>query len=214
MVLDSMIKRLPLYERKNKIIIEIFDAEAKQFELMDNQISDIRKQFFVDTATWGLKVYEKELKIVVPSNSTLDSRRAAIKAKMRSGGKVDRVLLEAVASAILRVVVKVEFDGRIVLYFSPDETNEVSNFDLFYRSIYEIKPAHLPMELELRVSTLLVVTVKEHTFRVPYPITNTFHTASVNGIGSKATIAVEIKNYTFQVPYPITGTFFCGEGVN
>ena len=212
MILDGMIKRLPLYERKNKIIIEIFDAEAKQFELMEDQISDIRKQFFVDTATWGLKVYEKELKIVVPSNSTLDSRRAAIKAKMRSGGKVDRALLESVASAILRTVVKIEFTGRILFYIEVND-DELGNVGLFHKAIYDIKPAHLPMDLELRISSTAVIQTKEYTFPVPYPVTGTFHTAPIDGVASKATAAVETEIYANSVPYPVTGTFYCSEGV-
>lgn len=211
MIADEMIRSLPLYERKSRLYIDLFNAEAKQFKLLNDQIEDVRKQFFIDTATWGLKVYEKELKLIVPTGSTLESRRAAIKAKWRSDGKVDRALLESVASAILHAVVKIEFTGRILFYFEVSE-DEVGNVGMFYKTINDIKPAHLPMELELRISTKAIIHTKEYTFPVPYPITGTFHTASIGGVLSKTTAEAESKVYANSVPYPVTGTFYCSEG--
>lgn len=84
-----------------------------------------------------------------------------------------------------------------------------------FKLVKRIKPTGVRVYYSAEVDRFTVVIMpKEYTFPVPYPITNTFHTAPVNGIGSRATITAEIKNYTFQVPYPISGTFFCTEGVN
>lgn len=206
-----MIRSLPLYERKNKIFIEIFGAEVRQFELMDEQISDIRKQLIVDTATWGLKIYEKELKIIVPTNSTLESRRAAIKAKWRSGGKVDRMLLESVASAILQTVVKVEFDGRVVFYFDASRS-EVSNFGVFRKIINEIKPAHLPLQLEARLRSFYIeLSSLRYNYINPLPVCGAIFTNGMPGTQKATALDLSRLNYTYPVQMPITGEIYTNE---
>lgn len=202
-----MIKRLPLYERKNKIFQEIFKAEGKQLQILDEQILDIRNQFVVDTATWGLKIYEKELKIVVPIGSTIENRRIAIKAKMRSGGKVDRRLLEAVASAILEIPVKVDFNGRIIFGFKPDTQKNVTNLEYFFRSIENTKPAHLAFELHAKLLEDIILKEKSYSLEVPFQITNIFHTASIPGLKAGLPFEVETKAYSFGLVYPIANMF-------
>lgn len=202
-----MLKRLPLYERKNKVFQEIFKAEINQLQNLEEQIEDIRKQFVVDTATWGLKIYEKELKITVPFGSSIENRRAAIKAKMRSGGKVDRFLLEAVASAILEIPVKVDFNGRIIFGFKPDTKKTVSNIEYFYRSIEKIKPAHLAFELHAKIQEDIILNEKSYSIDVPFKITNSFHTASLPGLKVAYPTEIQEKAYSFGLVYPITNMF-------
>lgn len=201
-----MIRSLPVYERKNSLINEVFDAESKQIQLLQSQTLEVREQLFVDTATWGLKVYERELEIVVPSGSTLESRRSVIKAKWRSDGKADKALLEAVASAILKTKVSVGFDGRILLFFEVDKS-KVDNLNLMHKVINEVKPAHLPHVLEARVSSNIVIHGKYYNFGVPYKITNMFQTANVPGGLAKSNVRLNDKAYGFDVLYPIANAF-------
>lgn len=202
-----MIKRLPLYERKSEIFREIFGAEAKEFETINERIEDVRNQFVVDTATWGLKVYEKELKIVVPFDSSIENRRTAIKTKMRSGGKVDRALLEAVASSILGTKVTVDFNGRIIFEFKPDRNTPITNMDYFYRTIELTRPAHLAFELHASMKEILLLKAKSYSFQVPYPITNMFRTADTPGVKANIQFDLREKAYSFSVIYPITNMF-------
>lgn len=201
---NEMIKSIPTYERKSNIFIEKFEAEAKQFGLLDEQIKDIQKQFIVDTATWGLVFYEKELDLVVSPNSTLESRRAAIKAKWRSGGKVDRALLEAVASSILQTVVKVEFDGKIVFRFNAnDNKNPNLNYPLFDYMINEIKPAHLGALIKISnqiefhqfyggvISVRKRITINPIKFTMPN-LNLDVTTAGIISIRNKTTIKPEV----------------------
>lgn len=60
---------------------------------------------------------------------------------------------------------------------------------------------------------IVTIRANSYTFPVPYPITGTFNTAPVDGIGSSITVKGEITKYTFAVPYPVSGTFYCSEGV-
>lgn len=206
MVLREMIKSLPLYERENTLITDVFNAEAKQFKKLQQDIDDVKRQLFVDTATWGLKIYEKELNIAVPTNSTLESRRAVIKSKWRSDGKADRALLEAVASAILKTNVRVGFNGHILFFF--DVSNQkITNLDLMNKTINQVKPAHLTHDVEARLNSYIVISGDYYNFEVPYPITNQFSTAQVKGGLAKIEMAVNAKTYNFAVQYPVTNQF-------
>lgn len=84
-----------------------------------------------------------------------------------------------------------------------------------FQLVQRIKPTGVRVYYSAEVDRFTVIILpKEYTFDVPYPITNTFHTAPLNGIGNRTNANIQAKEYNFQVPYPITGTFFCGEGVN
>lgn len=120
-----MISYLPLYLRKSKVFQNILQVEQKQFDKVNETLIDVRNQMFIDTATWGLAIYEKELKIIPAPDSNYEQRRAVIKARWQADNKIDRALLEAIASSILQTVVEVAFDGRIIFSFRPDGSKEI-----------------------------------------------------------------------------------------
>lgn len=139
---EQMIKSLPLYERKSRVFQEVLSSAAEQFERVSLDVADIRKQLIVDTATWGLAFYEKELGIQTNLNKPLSERRSVIKSKMRGYGKVDAALIKLVTDAYTNGDVEVTFDGKINVRFVairgiPSNINDV------YKSVEEIKPAHL-----------------------------------------------------------------------
>lgn len=139
-----MITYLPLFMRKSKIYNEIFDAEEHQFEYVEADIKDIRKQLDIDTATWGLAIYEKELKIKIDLSKPLSERRSVIKSKERGTGKVDAALIKVVADAYTNGEVDVLFNGNINIKFNgvlgiPRNLSDLEN------SLEEIKPAHLAL---------------------------------------------------------------------
>lgn len=87
----------------------------------------------------------------------------------------------------------------------------------YYKEAAEFLERTVPLNLALETGILvdqikLMVTAKQYTFPILYPVTGTFHVAPINGIASKATVIAESKNYTFQAPYPVTGTFYCSAG--
>ncbi|MEH6940769.1 putative phage tail protein [Bacillus sp. JJ722] len=155
-----MLNYLPIYLRKSGVFKEIIASDEKQFEKGNVDIDDLRNQMLIDTATWALPIYEKELNIIPVPNSSLEERRAVIKAKWQSQSKLDRILLETVASSILQTIVTVGFDGRIVfkLELAPDK--QLGNFKTFYQVIDDMKPAHLNHIISLDVEDALVIEDK------------------------------------------------------
>jgi hypothetical protein len=137
-----MITALSTFMRKSKIFIEIFNAEQKQFEQKELDLEDLRKQMDIETATWGLDIYEKDLGIKTDRSKPLTERRSVIKSKERGSGKVDATLIKLVADSFTNGDVEVTFDGQINIKFTsvlgiPPNLEDLEN------ALEDVKPAHL-----------------------------------------------------------------------
>lgn len=207
-----MISYLPLYLRKSKVFQNIIDAEQKQFNKIDETLLDVRNQMFIDTATWGLAIYEKELKIIPAPDADYEQRRAVIKARWQADSKIDRAILEAIASSILQTVVEVAFDGRIIFSFRPDGSKEIKNISTFYEVVEDIKPAHLPMQLEARLMSFIIELSSLHyNYTMPLPICGAVYCEGLPGKGHTSTVEMESKKYSGEVPLPVCGAIYANE---
>lgn len=144
---NKMITYLPLFLRKSKIYNGIFNAEEKQLQFLEANIQDIKNQLNIDTATWALAIYEKELGLETDLNKPLEERRSVIKSKWRGTGKADDKLIQVVAEAYSNGEVAVEFNGTILIKFVgsmgvPPNVNDLEKI------INDIKPAHLPFQFK------------------------------------------------------------------
>ena len=139
---DEMILQLQPFQRKSKVYQEIFNAESLQFDSRDAAIADLKQQLSVDSATWALAIYEKELGIPVIPSKPYSERRSVIKSKMRGTGQVDASLIKLVADSYSNGDVEVEFDGKIKVTFT-SIVGVPSNLQDLQEAIEEIKPAHL-----------------------------------------------------------------------
>lgn len=137
-----MIDTLPLFLRKSYTYNEIFNAKDKQFQILHSNINDISKQMNVDTATWGLDIFEKELKIPIEQTKPIEERRSVIKSKMRGTGKVDSILIKIVADAFTNGDVLISFDGKINIQFTSVLGIPPNILDL-ENALRDIIPAHL-----------------------------------------------------------------------
>lgn len=140
--MNKLILSLPYYERNSKVFKEILNAEVKVFDGLNLDINDLEGQLNVDTATWALYIYEKELDIKTELNKPLYERRSVIKSKWRGTGKVDAALIKMVADAFTNGDVSVEFDGSIIIKFN-SVYGIPPNLEDTKKAIQEISPAHL-----------------------------------------------------------------------
>ncbi len=148
----KLINYLPIFMRKSQIFNEIFRGEEKELEAAEASIEEIRQQLNIDTATWGLEIYEAELGIKTDLSKGLEERRSVIKSKWRGTGKVDARLIQLVAEAYSNGEVQVSFDGSIVISFVgtrgvPPNLNDLED------TINSIKPAHLPFSFRFNYLT-------------------------------------------------------------
>lgn len=140
--MSSVLELLPPYEQQSRVFQEIAKAEQIEFDKLALNIEDLEKQLNIDTATWGLEIYEKELGIKTDSNKPLEDRRSVIKSKWRGTGKVDRALIKAVVDAFTNGGVDVSFDGRIIVTFN-DVKGIPPNLEDAQVAVENICPAHL-----------------------------------------------------------------------
>lgn len=140
--MSKLIDLLPSYERQSKVFQEILQAEQIEFNKLNVDIVDLEKQLNIDTATWGLTVYEKELGIETDLNKPLGERRSVIKSKWRGTGKVDRLLIKTAVDAFTNGQVEVTFDGSINVQFT-SVLGIPPNIDDAKKAVENIAPAHL-----------------------------------------------------------------------
>ena len=156
--MSRLLELLPPYERESKVFQEIMNAEEIEFDKLSVDISDLEKQLNIDTATWGLVVYEKELGSKIDINKPLGERRSVIKSKWRGTGKVDRALIKTVVDAYTNGGVDVGFDGKIIITFN-DVKGIPPNLADAQRAIENISPAHLAVVYEF--AYLLIKEIHE-----------------------------------------------------
>lgn len=145
--MNRLLKMLPIYERESKVFQEIMNSQEIELDSLDLEIEDLIKQLFIDTATWALDIYEKELKLPTDLSKPLEERRGIIRSKWRGTGKVDKYLIKRVVDAYTNGQVDVTFNGKINIKFNgvygiPTNLNDV------YRSLGDIIPAHLDLVYE------------------------------------------------------------------
>lgn len=155
--MDSLITYIPKFLRQSNIYQEIFNAEDQQIALLETNIDDIKAQLSVDTATWGLVIFEKELKISTDLSKPIEDRRSVIKSKMRGTGKVDSILIKLVADAYTNGDVMVSFNGHIVVKFV-SQVGIPPNLQDLKDTLEEIKPSYLAIDYEFRYLTISEVS--------------------------------------------------------
>ena len=138
--------------RNDKITNEIAKSTGYKIDNIEIQIPDIENQFFLDTATWGLNIFEKELALENVSSKTYDDRRSLISAKWRGTGKLTLELIKQTVDAFTNGIVEVTFTGTINIEFV-SEIGKPPNMNDVYKAIEEIKPAHLSINYTFKYRT-------------------------------------------------------------
>jgi len=75
------------------------DVVGYELALLKWQMKDVLKQCFIDTATWGLSLWEKEFGIDTDISKSYEERREILKAKKRGHGTITKKLIKETAEA-------------------------------------------------------------------------------------------------------------------
>lgn len=92
-------KYVPRFIYNGDIFNRIYKSQEYQLSRLAAQTQDLLNQCFVDTATWGLTLWEEEYGIKTNLNSSYEERREVIKAKRRGQGTCTKALIKNVAEA-------------------------------------------------------------------------------------------------------------------
>lgn len=149
----SLINKLPSFY-DNYITKPIQDSFSVEADLINNEVENALKQFFVESATWGLDYWEKMLGIS-KNNNDIQTRRENIKAKMRSRGTttidVIKNICEAYSNSIVEIIVNYS-DYSFVIDFV-GSIGVPKAFDELDKTIEEIKPCHLAHSYKFNYNT-------------------------------------------------------------
>lgn len=108
-------------------------------------LKDVKRQRFVDSATWGLALWEKDYGLLVDPEKSDAFRRERLKAKARGNGTTTKQAIINMASAFAGGEAEIQEypqDSRFVVKFTGVKGIPANMQDLT-ASIEEIKPAHL-----------------------------------------------------------------------
>ncbi|WP_432408567.1 putative phage tail protein [Wukongibacter sp. M2B1] len=141
---DNLINNLHKVSRNDPVTIELMKATGISFDSIGYDINDLMTQLNIDTATWGLAVYEKELGIKTNQTQDYETRRSIIKAKLRGSGKLDATKIKIVADAWANGSCRVEFDGKINISFDSIYGVPKNLIDL-QNALEDVKPAHIAL---------------------------------------------------------------------
>lgn len=112
---------------------------------INSLIEDLKKQCFVNTATWGLDYWEQALGITTNINISQNERRAVIRAKLKGMDITTKNVLESVAEEFMTgkaTVIEHHKDYCIDLVMDSDEGFPYGP-ETLYHAISEIIPAHI-----------------------------------------------------------------------
>lgn len=148
MLLDYM----PTYYKKSKVFKALLKAYEGELNANNDANFDLQAQLFVDTATWGLSVWERELKIATDLAKPHLERREVIKSRLRGSGTCSAEMIKNTATAYTNAEIEVTENNsqyKFVIRFTGVK-GVPADIEMFKSTIEAIKPAHLTYTIEYK----------------------------------------------------------------
>ena len=105
-----MVDSAPEYYQYSAIYTAIQAAQADEYDSQEAKNADLQAQFYIPTATWGLKYYEEGLGIATIESDPYDIRRSRVLATWRGIGNFSAEMIKSVAEAFTNGEVDVAVD--------------------------------------------------------------------------------------------------------
>lgn len=147
----NLAEYLPVFISQDKEIQTLLSVESKEHDRQRVLLTEILKQFFVHSATWGLDAWEKVFAIYSKPNESYELRRAKIYAKLRSKQISTVQFLMQLASKFFPEQAKVEIKERNpknLFYLIANYTALDNDYFALRDAIETYKPAHLAMIIQ------------------------------------------------------------------
>ena len=176
-----LITKLP-YFYDNKIVNPIQDSLSMEIDLINDSVENTLNQFFVESATEGLKYWENMLGI--PKNTfDIQTRRENIKAKMRSRGTTTIDVIKNICEAYSYGEVEIEVDHpnySFVIHFV-GSIGVPKAFAELDKTIEEIKPCHLAHSYKFNYNTHSDISKYTHEELANYTHTEIRNSSELRG---------------------------------
>lgn len=162
----KLIQYLPDDYRNSPAAVELQESIEKETVRLEAGVDDLTDQLFLDTATWGLKYWEKVYGIETDLTKGYDIRRSRVRAKMRGTGTTTVEMVKNTAESYVNGEVDVveynsEYRFEVIML---SVIGIPPNMDDLIQTIEEIKPAHLAYTIVIRYNTWDMVKEKGLTW--------------------------------------------------
>lgn len=150
----NLIEWLPSYYKKSQEVNNLQESISIENEKLKKYLEEVTKQFFVDTATWGIDYWERQLALQVDPKESLDIRKARIKTRLRGTGTTSIEMIKNVCKSFVngKVAIIENQDYSFIIKFT-DVKGIPSNIEYLRTSIEKIKPAHLNFSFQYLYNT-------------------------------------------------------------
>ena len=141
----ALISRYPDFYAGSPEFVDIQKALEPEVLALWERRDSVLDQLNVETATWGLKYWERTLGIPVEESKEVDYRRSRIKSKLRGAGVTTVAMIQNVAESYSEGAVAVtEYPSQFRLEIKFVGTVGIPpNMDDLTQALREILPAHL-----------------------------------------------------------------------
>lgn len=145
---NRILERMPPYYLTSYVMRSVWDAQGHEIDRLNDTLDEILKQFFVNTATWGLEKWETALGLPVDESKAVEERRANILAKLRASQTATHKLLQSVAESFEYGVIKIveDIENYALKIIFVDAKGVPPNVADFQKAMRETIPAHLNFE--------------------------------------------------------------------
>jgi hypothetical protein len=138
---------VPPFLLQSLIFQKLYSSQQIELDNLDKYVQEIMDQCFIDTATWGLDIWERFCGLPISSNKPVDERRSTIKSRVRGYGTITKAMLQNLLKAypggsaeIIEDVLSSKFTVKFNDYYRvPDEPS----IPQMYKALDIVKPAHL-----------------------------------------------------------------------
>ncbi|MBF4693895.1 putative phage tail protein [Fusibacter ferrireducens] len=143
---------VPSFLEEAEPLKSIYKATGEETGAYFDQIEAVLDQMYVETATWGLFLWEKMLNIKAPSEHTYAMRREIIISKLRGIGTTTKEMISTMAASFsggeVEVIEMPEQYKFLIKFVGPLGTPK--NMEDLSQAIEDVKPAHLWYEYAFR----------------------------------------------------------------
>lgn len=142
------------YYQDSKIMQSILDTQGIEIDAIRDKIKDILEQFYVDTATWGLDLWEKELNIQ-DTIGDYSERRNRIKLYLAKPVSVTpRFLTDLINGYSEKKSAKIIEHNSEYCFEIEVAADDKIDWDNINKSVKLYKPAHLGFYTSLKIFLL------------------------------------------------------------
>jgi hypothetical protein len=146
----ALMPYLPEYYYNSDVTKNVLNSQAYEIGKFLVTMEEVQKQLYIDSATWGLDVWEKAYNLTPGVNDTYTDRREVLKAKIRGQGTTTKQMLKNTAESFSGGEVDIIEDSTNYLFTIKfvGAKGIPQNMAGFLNMIEDIKPAHLGYDIQ------------------------------------------------------------------